>query len=128
MVTLTDNAICLIRRLTDRPGVPNSAGLRIATGSAAGSLNVAVVSCPMDGDHVLDTAGARIFLDSNAVRALNDKALDAALHNRTVTFTVTDQPERRHVPHPAPHASRVHTRGRHQPSLDGVDHSPGRLE
>lgn len=92
MVTLTDNAIGLIRRLTDRPGVPHQAGLRIATGSAAGALTVGVVSGPLDGDQVLDSAGARVFLDAEAVRALDDKALDAALQDGTVTFTVTEQP------------------------------------
>ncbi|MDQ7908525.1 adhesin [Phytohabitans sp. ZYX-F-186] len=93
MLTLTDNAIGLIRRLTDRPGVPNQAGLRIASGSAAGALTVGVVSGPLDGDHVLDSFGARLFLDAEAVRALDDKALDAAVRDGTVTFTVTDQPE-----------------------------------
>jgi len=90
MVTLTDNAIGLIRRLTDRPGVPNQAGLRIATGSAAGALTVGVVSGPLEGDHVLDSSGARVFLDAEAVRTLDDKALDAGLHDGTVTFTVTE--------------------------------------
>jgi iron-sulfur cluster assembly protein len=92
MVTLTDNAIGLIRRLTERPGVPNQAGLRIATGSAAGALTVGVVSGPLDGDHVHDSSGARLFLDAEAVRTLGGKSLDAALHDGTVTFTVTDQP------------------------------------
>ncbi|MFC0531781.1 adhesin [Phytohabitans kaempferiae] len=95
MVTLTDNAIGLIRQLTDRPGLPVEAGLRIAIGSAAGSaasaLTVGVVSGPVNGDHVLDSAGARVFLDSEAVRALTGKSLDAALRDSTVTFTVIDQ-------------------------------------
>lgn len=91
MVTLTDNAIGLIRRLTGRPGVPNQAGLRISTGSGPGSLSVGVVSGPLDGDHVLDTSGARVFLDAEALRALDDKSLDAALRDGTVTFSVTDR-------------------------------------
>ncbi|BCB92038.1 hypothetical protein [Phytohabitans suffuscus] len=92
MVTLTDNAIGLIRRLTARPGVPDQAGLRIATGSGAGALTVGVVSGPLDGDHIVDSSGARVFLDAAAVRALDDKSLDAALQDGTVTFTVTDRP------------------------------------
>jgi Fe-S cluster assembly iron-binding protein IscA len=92
MVTLTDNAIGLIRRLTDRPGVPNQAGLRIASGSAAGALTVGIVSGPLNGDHVLDSSGARLFLDAEAVLALDDKALDAAVEDGMVTFSVTDQP------------------------------------
>lgn len=91
MVTLTDNAIGIIRRLTDRPGVPDQAGLRIASGSGAGALSVGVVSGPLDGDHVLDSSGARVFLDAEAARTLDDKALDAAIRDRTVTFTVTEQ-------------------------------------
>lgn len=91
MVTLTDNAIGLIRRLTDRPGVPDQAGLRIASGSGAGALSVGVVSGPLDGDHVLDSSGARVFLDPEAARTLDDKALDAAIRDGTVTFTVTEQ-------------------------------------
>ncbi|MDQ7907616.1 adhesin [Phytohabitans sp. ZYX-F-186] len=92
MVTLTDNAIGLIRRLTDRPGIPHEAGLRIATGSEPGALTAGVVSGPVTGDHVLDSAGARVFLDPQAVRALDDKAIDAAIKDGTVTFTITDQP------------------------------------
>lgn len=79
MLTLTENAVLVIRDLTTQPEVPEGAGLRIASDPAAGSLTLALVGSPAQGDQVLDDSGARIFLDPEAARVLDDKALDAAV-------------------------------------------------
>lgn len=79
MLTLTENAVTVIRELTVNEQVPAGTGLRIASDAAAGSLTLSLAPEPMEGDQVLDTSGARLFLDSEASRLLDDKALDAAV-------------------------------------------------
>lgn len=92
MVTLTDNAAEAIRNLTDQPTVPAGAGLRIATDPTAGSLSLSLVATPMEGDQVVDSSGARLFVDPDAAQLLDDKALDATVDsNGAVQFAVAEQ-------------------------------------
>jgi Fe-S cluster assembly iron-binding protein IscA len=79
MLTLTENAVAVIRNLTDQQEVPDGAGLRIATDPSAGALTLSLAEAPLDGDEVLDKSGARLFLDAEAATLLDDKALDAAV-------------------------------------------------
>ena len=79
MLTLTDNAVLVIRDLTAQQEVPDGAGLRIATDADAGALTLSLAEAPAQGDQVVDDSGARIFLDSDAAQLLDDKALDAAV-------------------------------------------------
>ena len=90
MVTLTENAIGVIRQLTDRHGVPAGAGVRFANGSNQGTLAVDVTEQPHDGDEVVDTSGVRLFLDGMAARILDGKVLDASTVNGSVRFAITD--------------------------------------
>lgn len=92
MVTLTDNAVMVIRGLAEQQDEPQC-GLRIATDPTAGSLMLSLVPEPLDGDRVVDAEGARLFLDSDAALFLDDKALDAAVDEQgAVQFAVADQP------------------------------------
>ena len=82
MLTLTHEAARAIRELTE----PESAdGVRIHAGSkrfsrdAAPSIQVEVASWPGVEDTVLEVAGARLFLDPETLKALDDKILDADL-------------------------------------------------
>lgn len=79
MLTLTDNAVLAIRDLTARQDVPDGAGLRIGTDPSAGALTLALAAEPVQGDQVVDNAGARIFLDAEAAQILDDKAIDATV-------------------------------------------------
>jgi iron-sulfur cluster assembly protein len=93
MLTVTDNAVAVIRNLTGQQQVPDGAGLRIATDPSAGSLTLSLAPEPQEGDQVLDASGARLFLDSEAAQLLDDKALDAAVDAAgTVQFAVAEQP------------------------------------
>ncbi len=78
MLTLTDNAVLVIRDLTAQQAVPQG-GLRIASDPTAGSLVLALADRPAQGDQVVDSSGARIFLDPEAAQILDDKSLDAAV-------------------------------------------------
>jgi iron-sulfur cluster assembly protein len=93
MLTLTDNAVLAIRDLTTQETVPEGAGLRIATDPAGAALTLTLAEEPAQGDQVVDSAGARIFLDSEAAQLLDDKALDAAVDPQGgVQFAVAEQP------------------------------------
>ncbi|MEJ3746978.1 adhesin [Actinomycetes bacterium KLBMP 9797] len=93
MVTLTDNAIGVIRRITDRTGTPGEGGVRMFTGSTPGSLSVQVTEQPHEGDKIVDTSGARLFLDAVAAHVLDDKVLDASIVDGSVTFSIAEPPQ-----------------------------------
>ena len=78
MLTLTDNAKTEIRNLVNHPEVPDQGGVRIASNSE-GALTLAVASGPVEGDQVVEEAGARVFLEQDAGALLDDKLLDAAV-------------------------------------------------
>jgi iron-sulfur cluster assembly protein len=97
MLTVTDNAVAAIISITDQDAVPDGAGLRLATDTGtgsevdAGSLALSLVPEPLEGDVVVDTSGARVFLDPPAAELLDDKALDARIDAEgNVQFTVAE--------------------------------------
>jgi Uncharacterized conserved protein len=93
MLTITDNAVLVIRDLTAQHLATPGAGLRIATDQAAGSLTLTLAEGPVPGDHVVDSAGARVFLDQSASQLLDGKTLDAAVDQEgRVRFGFTEQP------------------------------------
>jgi Fe-S cluster assembly iron-binding protein IscA len=92
MLTLTDDAVTVIRNLANQPDIPKGAGLRIATDTSAGALTLSMAEAPADGDEIIDSAGARLFLDSEAAKILDDKGLDAAVdEDGQVQFRVAEQ-------------------------------------
>jgi Fe-S cluster assembly iron-binding protein IscA len=93
MLTLTDNAVTAIRSLTSQPELPDDTGLRIiAQGEEIPSFQLALVATPADGDQVIESGGARVFVEPVAADALSDKALDAEVDEQGgVSFTVSQQ-------------------------------------
>lgn len=78
MLTLTDNAVRAIRSLTTQPGQPADSGLRImSSGDGAAPLHLSLAPNPMAGDEVVESDGARVFMEPTAAGVLTDKALDA---------------------------------------------------
>jgi Fe-S cluster assembly iron-binding protein IscA len=54
---------------------------------------MSLATSPQEGDQVVDTDGAKLFLDGEAARVLDDKSLDAAVDsNGAVQFEVAEQP------------------------------------
>lgn len=105
MLALTENAVTVIRTLTEQSGDPEVSGLRIASDAPpaatadavpedAHALTLSVTPAPEAGDQVLDAGGARLFLESGAAAYLDDKALDAEVDQAgNVSFAVAMQPE-----------------------------------
>jgi iron-sulfur cluster assembly protein len=81
MLTVTDNATDVIRQLTDRPEMPDSAGLRIAGSEEADNLTVSPADNPEEGDQVVENEGARVFLEAEVAVMLDDKVLDARVND-----------------------------------------------
>lgn len=95
MLTLTDNAVSVIRTLTAQPEVPDGAGLRIAADVTdnSGGLTLSLATAPQEGDQVVDESGALLFLEPTAATVLDDKALDADVdEDGKVSFALAEQP------------------------------------
>ncbi|NES15161.1 MULTISPECIES: iron-sulfur cluster assembly accessory protein [Micromonospora] len=92
MLTMTDNAVLVIRDLAAQQDVADAGGLRIAADTDAGSLSIELVEQPAQGDQVVDNQGARIFLDADAAQLLNDTSVDAVVDDEgVVQFGFTEK-------------------------------------
>ncbi len=93
MLTLTDSAVTAIRNLTSQPELPEDTGLRIMSQDEGGpAFQVTLAESPAAGDQVIESSGARVFLEPGAAVALDDKSLDAQVDDQgTVAFTLADQ-------------------------------------
>jgi iron-sulfur cluster assembly protein len=91
-VILTENAVEVIHDLTDEEGATAVAGVRIAVDPNTEALTVEPVEEPFEGDEVVESLGARVFLDSDAADLLDDKALDASVDDDgAVQFSVIER-------------------------------------
>lgn len=95
MLALTPAAVEVVTALTSGPGIPDTAGLRIAsTGEApqAGGLEVELVSAPLESDQVVDETGARVFVETGAAPYVDDKVLNGELDEQGgAHFTLVQQ-------------------------------------
>ena len=92
MLTLTDNASTLIKNLADQTAVAENAGLRISSSEGSPGLSVDLTPQPEPTDQVVESAGARVFLEPSAAIILDDKVLDAQLdEGGAVTFAIEQQ-------------------------------------
>lgn len=93
MLTMTENASTLIKNLADQTAVAENAGLRISTDANASQLSVDLTPAPEPADTVIESDGARVFLEENAAVALDDKILDAEMdEGGAVRFQIAVQP------------------------------------
>ena len=92
MLTMTDTAAEAVKTIVAR--VPHAAdgGLRIRDAGAETGFELSVAPAPEPDDTVVVTEGARVFLDTAASLALNDRVLDAQLEqDGTVRFALAAQ-------------------------------------
>jgi iron-sulfur cluster assembly protein len=94
VLTLTANAAQAIRDLTSAAPEPEQTGIRISSqGEGASSLTLSLATSPEPADEVVETEGARVYLDPVAATVLEDKSLDAGADEKgAVSFLVTEQP------------------------------------
>jgi iron-sulfur cluster assembly protein len=93
MLTLTETATTAVKSIVDRNPTLADGGLRIDSGPDGGnSFGVALVPEPQPGDTTVESDGARVFLEQNASRILDDKVLDAQVgQDGDVTFALGAQ-------------------------------------
>lgn len=83
MLVLTEAAAEVVKSVTSTPQAPEGTGLRIASSEpepeSPGALQVTATTGPQEDDQVIESAGARVFLEPQAAMYLEDKILDARL-------------------------------------------------
>jgi Fe-S cluster assembly iron-binding protein IscA len=96
MLALTTDATTAIEQILAAPGMPDSAGLRIAEApsgdhqSASGDLQVLLSDQPLAGDEVIEDRGARVFIEETVTTYLDDKQLDAEIIDKQVRFSLAE--------------------------------------
>jgi len=92
MLTLTNNASAVVKQIADQTGGDGS-GLRISQETAdAPALDVSPTDSPEPGDQVIESEGARVFLEEHAAQTLDDKVLDAQVDQTGgVQFSIAPQ-------------------------------------
>ena len=92
MLTLTENAQNVITGIVDGAQAPQTGGIRISQDLEGAGLNVAVANQPEADDQVVESSGAKVFLDPQAAIALDDKVLDASAQpDGRVDFAIGQQ-------------------------------------
>jgi Fe-S cluster assembly iron-binding protein IscA len=95
MLTLTENAGAVVKNLADRTLAASGGtetltegGLRISS-AESDNFEVAVAPRPQPTDQVVESSGARVYLEPEAADALSDKVLDAQVDaNGSVHFSL----------------------------------------
>ena len=78
MLTLTDSASTVVKTITERTPEIQKAGLRIsADQTEPAEFSVAIAPAPEPNDTVVESSGAKVYLEEHAAAALEDKVLDA---------------------------------------------------
>ena len=92
MLTMTDTAAEAVKTIVARVPQAADGGLRIRDAGAETGFELRVAPAPEPDDTVVVTEGARVFLDTAASLALNDRVLDAQLEqDGTVRFALAAQ-------------------------------------
>jgi iron-sulfur cluster assembly protein len=78
MLTLTENASTIVKTIAAQTPGADDGGLRISSkDSGTTDFTVAVTASPEPRDEVVESDGARVFLEEEAAAVLFDKVLDA---------------------------------------------------
>ena len=82
MLVLTEAAAEAVKPVTSTSRARDGAGLRITSvpyPDSPDALRVTAAAGPAENDQVIEAAGARVFMESQAAAYLEDKVLDAQL-------------------------------------------------
>lgn len=94
MLTLTENASTIVKTIAGPTPGSEEGGLRISASDAeATDFTLAVAPTPEPKDEVVESDGAKVFLEQNAAATLSDKVLDAQVDDAgAVSFAIGLQP------------------------------------
>ena len=82
MLTLTENAATAVKGIMAQNPGNDEAGLRIAGADDPRAGFALTVAAQEETDEVVETSGARVFLDPAASAALTDRVLDAKVDDQ----------------------------------------------
>lgn len=83
MLMLTETAAEVVKAITSTPQAPEGTGLRIESSvpqpADAAALQLSTAVAPAEDDQIIESSGARVYLEPQAAAYLDDKVLDAQL-------------------------------------------------
>jgi iron-sulfur cluster assembly protein len=96
MLMLTESAVEALDSIVESAPVSDAAGVRISrqvSPDGQPALGLSLVEEPEPTDQVVETEGDHVpvFVEEAAVPALDDKMLDAQVHDGQLGFVVTEQ-------------------------------------
>jgi Fe-S cluster assembly iron-binding protein IscA len=93
MLIVTEQAQETIRGILEEADLVGRGGLRIsaAGGNGEGALDFELAEGPTEGDEVVESGGATLYLDETAAAVLADKTLDVHAHGDHFHFSLDEQ-------------------------------------
>ena len=92
MLTMTETAAEAVKTIVARVPQAADGGVRIRDTGPETGFEISVAPAPEPADTVVDTDGARVYLDEAAAVALDNRVLDAQLEeNGSVRFALANQ-------------------------------------
>ena len=76
MLTMTHDAVTVVRKFTANPRIDESSGVRIAEKASESQLQVRAVRSPQPGDVVIEQSGGRVYLEPVAADRVQGRVLD----------------------------------------------------
>jgi iron-sulfur cluster assembly protein len=94
MLALTERAVEVVKEIVASDGPAETSGLRMVADQVGTEphLQITIAALPGEDDQIVETEGARVFLEPGAASLLDDKLLDATVEQNQVSFTIVDQP------------------------------------
>ena len=93
MLTITDNAAEVVRKISAGSGLEPEPGLRISAGQPTPEgtpLEMSLAGAAESTDQTVEEGGARVYLEEPVAEALDDKVLDAKVEGDQVRFALRD--------------------------------------
>ncbi|MGH2805833.1 MAG: HesB/YadR/YfhF-family protein [Actinomycetota bacterium] len=94
MLTISPGAAEVIKQIVTSSQVTEEGGIRLSVepiDDQSAKLDLTIAGSPEPGDSLVEQEGAKVFVDENAARLLDDKVLDAALEGDKVSFAIVEQ-------------------------------------
>lgn len=90
MLTLTENATTIVKTIASQTPGSEEGGLRISAADAESTdFTLAVTPTPEPKDEIVESDGAKVFLEETAAATLSDKVLDAQVDGEgAVSFAI----------------------------------------
>lgn len=93
MLTITTEAADAIKDIVEANELPAGSGLRITAEEDGNEVSIELdfADGPLDEDDVVETAGARVFLDETAAEVLGNVELTVTPHGDHVHFEFSER-------------------------------------